>query len=315
MDIIQPIYRPLKRFKKTRPIYNVLHGILSPLKTAAGKVQKPAQRISSVTETLDSKLQPVNAWLKQMETTSSNVFAHSSLAMEARQLNKTNTLLGCSKTLNGTNEVFLRPFGWLLKETGSMLNGDNESSAQFTKFKSAIAYVNGEATSIEGDIASLLVKLKTINNILNPIANSLQVLKPILDNYVVRAVTAAVGGAAEFIPLDAVIDPLVAPLTAKIRQWVGFDYDFSAYETKLTAIQVELDQKFRDKAFDLPVAEMEKMNPSEFMKDKEKVKAMKTKVSKASKGFAKDKAKETIESMVVDFATQKLNDMTDGCLE
>ena len=91
--------------------------------------------------------------------------------------------------------------------------------------------------------------------------------------------------------------------------------DFSAYETKLTAIQVELDQKFRDAAFDLPVAEMEKMNPSEFMKDKEKVKAMKTKVSKASKGFAKDKAKETIESMVVDFATQKLNDMTDGCLE
>ena len=77
-----------------------------------------------------------------------------------------------------------------------MLNGDNESSAN-SQFKSAIAYVNGEATSIEGDIASLLVKLKTINNILNPIANTLQVLKPILDNYVVRAVTAAAGGVAE----------------------------------------------------------------------------------------------------------------------
>ena len=102
---------------------------------------------------------------------------------------------------------------------------------------------------------------------------------------------AAAGGVSEFIPLDAVIDPLVAPLTAKIRQWVGFDYDFSAYETKLTAIQVELDQKFRDAAFDLPVAEMEKMNPSEFMKDKEKVKAMKTKVSKNLRASRKTRPK------------------------
>ena len=75
-----------------------------------------------------------------------------------------------------------------------------------------------------------------------------------------------------------------------------------------------MNRKLRDAAFDLPVAEMDKLDPKAFMKDKEKVKALKSKVSKASKGFAKDKAKETIEAMIVDFAEQKLNDMTDGCL-
>ena len=104
-----------------------------------------------------------------METTSSNRLPTLRWPWK-RQLNKTNTLYGCSKTLNGTNEVFLRPFGWLLKETGSMLNVIMRAVLN-SQSSSLLSHVNGEATSIEGDIASLLV-VKTINNILNPIANN-----------------------------------------------------------------------------------------------------------------------------------------------
>ena len=39
------------------------------VENCGGQGSEASQRISSVTETLDSKLQPVNAWLKKMETT------------------------------------------------------------------------------------------------------------------------------------------------------------------------------------------------------------------------------------------------------